>query len=345
MVDPSSIVLSFAFSVVSIFLYLVGATTMFLVERTRLRHPSLKIYLRLLGVILAHWLVSALVHFLGTLQLQPARMNDLLMYPASAPWIALVTIPERFLLAWEIYLILLSGLVSTKTLRGRPSRRRHAVLFAFLVVFLVGERIVNLFYFGAAPDSTATFWRGVWYSVGNLMTLVASALTMVRLVRNRKKAVFDYLGRSYQSLGWGMAFYLGLIVGLALVGVFQPDLLSSLGQSIWYMLSVSVLLIVLGCWNLSVGFRVLSTSLDAKENKTLHAQANLGDLGLSDRETEIVWWLAQGLVNKEVARRLNLADATVKNHIYRIYKKLGITSRAGLVRVLTRINHKAPSGL
>jgi len=308
---------------------------MFLVERTRLRHPSLKIYLLLLGVILAHWILSALVQFLGSLQLHPTQMNELLLLPASAPWIAVISVPERFLLAWEIYLILLSGLTSTKTLRGRAGRRRLASLLVFLVVFLVGERVVNLLFYGASPASAHVAWRGIWYALGNLMTLVASTVTMVRLVRNRKKAVFDYMGRSYQSLGWGMALYLVLIVGLALVGVFRPSLIDSLGQSIWYMLSVSVLLLVLGFWNLNVGFRILNTSLNAQANRTLHTQTDLGALGLSDREKEIVWWLAQGLVNKEVAVRLNLADTTVKNHIYRIYKKLGITSRAGLVRVLT----------
>jgi len=328
-------VFAFTLSVFAVFLFLIGATTMYIVERTRLPHPSMKVYLRLLAVILAHWIVSALVHFVGSLQLHPDQMSDLLLFPASTPWVALATVLERFLLAWEVYLILLSGLISTKALGGRPNRRRHAALFAFLIVFMVGERLVNWLYWGAAPDAAGTEWRGLWYSLGSLVTLMASGLTTYRLVRNRKRAVFDYIGRSYQSLGWGMTLYLAMIVGLALVGVFFPHLVRAADQSTWYMLSVSVLLLVLGSWSLSVGLRILTTSLGAKENKVLHLPAVVASLGLSSREVEIVGLLAQGLVNKEVADRLSLADSTVKNHVYRIYRKLGITSRAGLVRVLT----------
>jgi len=110
---------------------------MFVVGSTRARLPSMRVYLRRLGVLLTHWILSALWHFLRTLQLHPGQTSDLLLFPATAPWIALISIPERFLLAWEIYLILLSGLISTKTLRGRPSRRRHAAT-ALTIVRLVG---------------------------------------------------------------------------------------------------------------------------------------------------------------------------------------------------------------
>ncbi len=48
---------------------------------------------------------------------------------------------------------------------------------------------------------------------------------------------------------------------------------------------------------------------------------------LSPREKEILVCLARGDTNKEIARRLALAESTVKIHIQNIFKKLGLNSR------------------
>jgi DNA-binding NarL/FixJ family response regulator len=48
---------------------------------------------------------------------------------------------------------------------------------------------------------------------------------------------------------------------------------------------------------------------------------------LSERETEIIRLIARGLSNKEIAGRLSVSEKTVKNHISRIFTKLGITAR------------------
>jgi len=51
---------------------------------------------------------------------------------------------------------------------------------------------------------------------------------------------------------------------------------------------------------------------------------------LSVREREVVLLVAEGLPNKEVARRLNLSEGTVRIHVHNIYQKTGIASRAAL---------------
>jgi DNA-binding NarL/FixJ family response regulator len=48
---------------------------------------------------------------------------------------------------------------------------------------------------------------------------------------------------------------------------------------------------------------------------------------LSDREEEIVQWLARGLSNREIAMRLSLAEGTVKNYVTNILQKLGARDR------------------
>jgi ATP/maltotriose-dependent transcriptional regulator MalT len=50
-------------------------------------------------------------------------------------------------------------------------------------------------------------------------------------------------------------------------------------------------------------------------------------LGLSAREAQIMSMIAGGHTNGEIATRLFLAEKTVKNHVRRIYSKLGVASR------------------
>ncbi len=48
---------------------------------------------------------------------------------------------------------------------------------------------------------------------------------------------------------------------------------------------------------------------------------------LSSRETEILCWLKEGAPNKVIARKLNVAEATVKVHIKAILRKIGAGNR------------------
>lgn len=54
-------------------------------------------------------------------------------------------------------------------------------------------------------------------------------------------------------------------------------------------------------------------------------------LGLSAREAEVVDRMSEGLTNGEIAARLFLSEKTVKNHVNRIYGKLGVESRAAAI--------------
>lgn len=48
---------------------------------------------------------------------------------------------------------------------------------------------------------------------------------------------------------------------------------------------------------------------------------------LTEREKEILDLLTRGLANKEIAQALFITEKTVKNHLYRMFKKLGVQGR------------------
>jgi DNA-binding CsgD family transcriptional regulator len=53
--------------------------------------------------------------------------------------------------------------------------------------------------------------------------------------------------------------------------------------------------------------------------------------GLSAREAEVMSLIADGQTNGQIAARLFLAEKTVKNHVRRIYSKLGVGSRPAAI--------------
>jgi DNA-binding NarL/FixJ family response regulator len=56
-----------------------------------------------------------------------------------------------------------------------------------------------------------------------------------------------------------------------------------------------------------------------------------GEEVLSHRQQQIVTLVARGLTNREIAERLFLSQHTVKNYLFRIFEKLGISTRAELI--------------
>jgi two-component system nitrate/nitrite response regulator NarL len=53
---------------------------------------------------------------------------------------------------------------------------------------------------------------------------------------------------------------------------------------------------------------------------------------LTSRETEVMALVEQGLMNKQIARRLGISLSTVKNHVHRILQKEAVMSRDDLTR-------------
>jgi two-component system nitrate/nitrite response regulator NarL len=51
---------------------------------------------------------------------------------------------------------------------------------------------------------------------------------------------------------------------------------------------------------------------------------------LTAREQQVVLLVSDAISNKEIARRPNLTEGTVKVHLHNIYEKLGVSNRTAL---------------
>ncbi|MGW7259751.1 AAA family ATPase [Streptomyces sp. NPDC054834] len=61
---------------------------------------------------------------------------------------------------------------------------------------------------------------------------------------------------------------------------------------------------------------------------------------LSAQELRIAELAAQGLTNRQIGERLGLSPRTVGGHLYKIFPKLGITTRGGVARALAETRHR-----
>jgi DNA-binding NarL/FixJ family response regulator len=57
------------------------------------------------------------------------------------------------------------------------------------------------------------------------------------------------------------------------------------------------------------------------------------NLGLTNREQQLVLLIGRGLTNKEIASQLQLAEQTVRNHVHRMLRKVGARDRFAVVEL------------
>jgi DNA-binding NarL/FixJ family response regulator len=66
---------------------------------------------------------------------------------------------------------------------------------------------------------------------------------------------------------------------------------------------------------------------------------------LTRREEEIVSLVTAGKTNRDIAQQLELSEHTIKNHLFRLFRKLGVSSRSQLVAHTLQQRRMAPPAL
>lgn len=75
--------------------------------------------------------------------------------------------------------------------------------------------------------------------------------------------------------------------------------------------------------------RIADAALAAAGIESARRGTSGAPCGLSERELEVLGWVARGKTNKEIAIVLGLSPKTVQHHVAHIYEKIGVYSRAG----------------
>lgn len=60
---------------------------------------------------------------------------------------------------------------------------------------------------------------------------------------------------------------------------------------------------------------------------TLHDKDKHDENRLTTREIEVLELIAEGMINKEIAKQLYISEKTVKNHVSNIFRKLNVSDR------------------
>jgi len=93
-----------------------------------------------------------------------------------------------------------------------------------------------------------------------------------------------------------------------------------------YIIIIAIGFAALGVW---AGHRLTRKTAPAPFERN---EAALASLGITDRELETLGLLADGLTNKEIARKLDISPNTVKTHLARLYEKLEVSRRTQAIQ-------------
>lgn len=97
---------------------------------------------------------------------------------------------------------------------------------------------------------------------------------------------------------------------------------------------VALLFSALGIW---LGLRLTKTTVVLKEvpvaGPFVLNEARLAELGITQRELEVLGLIAAGMTNKEIAAKLFVSENTVKTHAASVFEKLQARRRTQAVQI------------
>ena len=276
----------------------------------RIHHqPSLQAYTVHLAFWNGHALVMIMQYILGAVFLPPDARFPLTM--ATAPLIIL-------LLALSLYFLV----VFVMQLTGKMMTRG----FPFIYLFIWGLVLMTFALAAGSPpvSNTMAFPRIHALLVGGLK--IGTVLFSVIFVLFQARVTDDRIKRQYfRYIGWiylaGFSFF-----QLSVFGFFRAHRLPNLDYLIAF-LQIGYQFPVLAVLSRFLSRQAVTRSLMPPQPDL---EEQLSNLGISQREAEIVALILRGFSNKEIAEKLFISLETVKKHLFHIYKKVGVKNRLQL---------------
>lgn len=211
--------------------------------------------------------------------------------------------------------ILLSYLPFILQLIGGEEQKRIRISFFSLQILLVLITFTGFFFHSLA-------FGMVINALFNSYFLLLSGYGLLKL----KKQQLSQLRR---------AMYRFLLVAVILYGLLLLALPVALLIPLERFPSFSLLFTALFCgsWSLLMVRQFMARSDTELRPVTIH-QGFLSDYKISAREREVLEKVIQGKSNKKIADELFISTRTVETHIYKIYRKCGVSNKVELLRLL-----------
>ncbi len=80
-------------------------------------------------------------------------------------------------------------------------------------------------------------------------------------------------------------------------------------------------------------YGVMADSSEAQRQDAVDRTQFVAVSGLSPREVDVLAALVKGISNREIGRELGVEEVTIKLHLRRIYKKIGVANRTQAVKL------------
>jgi len=254
-------------------------------------------------------------------------------------------------LSYGLYILIIIGIPfsilmhTMLTLAVNEATRPLGKRFIDGLIILVGSVELGLFFTPLLmrySKETHSIIFGPIFPLSSIIEIfsIIYAITMIIILR---KKITDTTVRKY------------IVILIITIAVFLP----AIGHDQFFFFGVQainevpielilspVFYMVLSILTLIFGTRVLKSTIKLErsmnstiqESRQYSLESKIQELaksaGLSDREVSIIPLISKGLGNKQIAFELDISTKTVGNHIYNIYKKLGISSRYELLAQL-----------
>jgi DNA-binding CsgD family transcriptional regulator len=159
------------------------------------------------------------------------------------------------------------------------------------------------------------------------------AYTVLMIVWLRRKPVGReppdrlQMRRSLRTFVWVSAAFLPLFVADVLVSLaIGPSILKPLDN-----LSVPLYFVLLSAGAVHFAYRYLNRPALMEGDEVTSRGKEL--LGLSDREAEVVEYIMEGYSVPDAAKVMRISAKTVENHLYKVYRKAGVSNRVQLFQL------------
>lgn len=88
---------------------------------------------------------------------------------------------------------------------------------------------------------------------------------------------------------------------------------------------------------------ILQSATESQPGGQASGSPSPSDLGLTERQLDVLALMMQGKSNKAICREYDLAEATVKNHVTAILKALKVSNRTEAVVAVAELGWKLPA--